>query len=206
MFVRPSFARPRVALRYGQEETAMRLSVTTLRTIGLTTAVPLFVATVLTATPRAAADETHQPPPGQPPLVVPAHAPSEALDMGPLTLSSSLSYFAGQTVRLRGVRVDQILSPRLIIVEPDNMPPSQNYYGMDSRALVVLAGPTSTPLQRGSSIEIVGQPWTLAEAGLKGDQDVLSELGKKRTRRYQHKPVIHATLVRTPGGIELSGH
>lgn len=167
----------------------MRQSVPTI--LGLVAAVSLSLATTLNA---------------QPPAAVPVHAPSPALDLGPLTLSSSLTYFTGQTVRIAEVRIDRVLSPRLFVVEPANMPPSSNYYGMDSRALVVLPAPTATPLPRGAIVEIVGQPWSLYEAQLKGDQGGLSDLSKKQARRYQHKPVIQATLVRTPGGIELSGH
>jgi hypothetical protein len=167
----------------------MRQSVTTIP--GLVAAVSLCLATTLYA---------------QAPAAMPVHASSAVLDLGPLTLSSCLEYFSGQTVHIPAVRVDRILSPRLFIVEPANMPPSANWYGMDSRALVVLAAPTSTPLQRGTVVEIVGQPWSLYEAQLKGDQGVLSELNKKQARRFQHKPVIQASLVRTPGGIELAGH
>jgi hypothetical protein len=140
--------------------------------------------------------------PLSPPIAVPLHAPSDVLDLGLMTISSSLSYFTGQTVRVTNVRVDEVLSPRVFIVEPANMPPSRNWH-MDSRALVVLGAPMATAPSRGAVVEIVGQAWSLYEARTQRDQPALQDVKKHHLRRFEYKPVIHADLVRTPGGVEL---
>jgi hypothetical protein len=132
------------------------------------------------------------------------NAPPPPLDLGLLTVSSSLSYFSGQTVRITNARIDRVISPRLFIVEPA-MPWRSENWRMDNRALVVLATPTSTPMRRGSVVEIVGQPWSLYESGLTPDQAALADLKSHDARHFEYKPVIHADLVRTPGGKPLYG-
>ncbi len=152
------------------------------------------------AMPTAPARAQVQPPA---PAAVPVHAPSDALDLGPMTIAGDLTYFSGQLVRLSAVRVYDVLSPRVFSIEPIGVPSSQ-MWRHDYRSLVVLATPLpESSLRCGAIVEIVGRPWTFDEAQLQRDQTGLSDLRPKVARRYVLKPVIRASLVRMPGGMEL---
>jgi hypothetical protein len=140
----------------------------------------------------------------QPPPAVALRGPSQPLNLGLMTVVTYLAYFAGQPVRIVNVRVHEVISPRLFTIESSRMPSSHSErYGYDTRALVVLGSPTSAALRRGAIVDVMGEPWSLYEAQVRRDEAALSELRPHDVRRFEHKPVIHADLVRTPGGIEL---
>lgn len=146
--------------------------------------------------------------PDQPRPVVPVRAPSQLLNLGLMTVVTDLTFLAGQPVRMPNVRVYEVISPRLFTIEPATIRSSRlGHYGYDfsydNRALVVLGSPATAELRRGVIVEVVGEPWSLFEAQVRHDPAGISELGPNDARRFEHKPVIHADLVRTPGGIEL---
>ncbi len=135
-------------------------------------------------------------------IEVPVHAPSEALDLGLMTVTSDLPYFAGQYVRIPVVRVYEVISPHVFAVEPAGMPSSGLYYRYDSRALVFLSTPV-TNIRPGDLVEIVGRPWTRVAAEAHLDRTALAEVNEHLMRHYGHKPFIGADLVRTPDGLQL---
>jgi len=135
---------------------------------------------------------------------VPLHAPSDALDLGLMTVTNDLAYFAGQYVRISNARVYEVMSPRVFSIELSTVPSSHMRY-YDNRALVVLASPVSTTITKGTLVEVVGRPWTLVGAEARLDRTALAELNPRVIRRFEHKPFIGADLVRTPDGIQLYG-
>jgi hypothetical protein len=146
-----------------------------------------------------------------PPPAVPVRAPSQVPTLGLMTVVTEIAYLSGQPARIQNVRVHEVISPRLFTIEPANMPSSHlgrygayGYgYNFDNRALVVLGTPPSVALRRGVAVEVVGEPWSLFEAQVRHDSAGLSELDAHEARRLEHKPVIHADMVRTPGGVEI---
>ncbi len=132
---------------------------------------------------------------------VPVHAPSEALNLGLMTVTSDLPYFAGQYVRLPVVRVYEVISPRVFSVETASMPSSGFHY-YDGRALVFLSTPLTT-IRPGDLVEIVGRPWTRVAADAHLDRTALADVHDHVLRYYVHKPFIGADLVRTPDGLQL---
>ncbi len=132
---------------------------------------------------------------------VPVHAPSEALHLGLMTVTSDLPYFAGQYVRIPVVRVYEVISPRVFAVESAGMP-STGFRYYDGRALVFLSTPVTT-IRPGDLVEIVGRPWTRVAADARLDRTALAEVNEHLLRYYAHKPFIGADLVRTPDGVQL---
>jgi hypothetical protein len=162
----------------------------------------LVAVGLLTSSVRASQPVGVQPAPGVGPAV-PLHVPSDALDIGPMTITADLSYLSGQVVRMANVRVHDVISPRLFAIEPAGVPTGRIWW-WNNRVLVVVGSPLpETSLRRGAIVEVVGQAWTLFEAQLQPDQAALGDLGRKEARHFGEKPVIRASLVRTPGGIEL---
>jgi hypothetical protein len=113
---------------------------------------------------------------------------------------ADMGYFAGQRIRIPELRVREVVSPRAVIVETGNMPPS----GMrdDPRVLVVLDQPVSN-IARGTILEVVGRPWIYAEAATRVDRAILDEVEKEYSK-FKRKPILTAESVRTVGGLELS--
>jgi hypothetical protein len=135
-------------------------------------------------------------------VAVAAHGPADPIELSILIVANDTAYFSGQAVRIATARVYKVISPRLFVIEPAELPPSE-MWDSDSRALVVLAGPMATPMHRGAIVEVTGRPWAMHEVQLHPDPAGLGDLSEHELRRYQHKAVIEAAMVRTPGGIEL---
>jgi hypothetical protein len=93
--------------------------------------------------------------------VAPVPASEAPISVTLQSVIADMGYFAGQLVRIPEVRVREVISPRAVIVETGNMPPS----GMrdDPRVLIVLDTPVSN-LQRHSRRGRKGLPEVQAEA------------------------------------------
>jgi hypothetical protein len=122
-----------------------------------------------------------------------------------ISVAADLPFFSGHTIRIPTVRVRRVLSPRVLLVEPAGLANrGMRYVG---RALVVLNGP-SADIEAGQLIEVIGRPWTRAEAHLRLAAAWPSELDKVKDNEgreaFVYTPIVDADVVRTVGGLDLS--
>lgn len=132
--------------------------------------------------------------------VAPVPASEAPITVTLQSVIADMGYFSGQRVRIPEVRVRDVISPRAVLVETGNMPPS----GMrnDPRVLVILDKPVSN-LTRGTMLEVVARPWTYVEANTRVDRAILDEV-EKDFSKFKRNPILTAETVRTVGGLELS--
>jgi hypothetical protein len=134
------------------------------------------------------------------PVAPPIPASEAPISVTLQSVIADMGYFAGKRVRIPEVRVREVVSPRAVIVETGNMPPS----GMrdDPRVLVVLDQPVSN-IAPGTILEVTARPWIYAEAATRVDRAILDEVEKEYSK-FKRKPILVAENVRTVGGLELS--
>jgi hypothetical protein len=132
--------------------------------------------------------------------VAPIPASEAPISVTLQSVIADMGYFAGKRVRIPEVRVREVVSPRAVIVETGNMPPS----GMrdDPRVLIVLDQPVSN-ITPGTILEVTARPWIYAEAATRVDRAILDEVEKEYSK-FKRKPILTAESVRTVGGLELS--
>jgi hypothetical protein len=123
----------------------------------------------------------------------------------PFTLASSVSEFAGHSVRVPGARIVEVYDPRVLVI--DTAARFTAVRGFRDR-IVVLIQPgalrQAPELIVGSTVTVSGVARTLLGVQVTAEVPWPSALGRKLIERLEIRAALLATSVQTADGVELT--